>query len=164
MISASQRFSPKVDTVLRRAGWYSGRNLKRFEYAAGWPVFPKVTEILREFDGILAGRVWEPSVFPAISGYYLEVTSRCRTKLQEYKDEGNFSAIQEEIIHPIGMSEFRNGQLFIGQSGKIYLSWDDGDLEDYCSSFDEAVERLLVNDKSTFRDFCSALKASYGFK
>ncbi len=132
------RFSPEVESILRRGGWFEGRTFDLAIYDT-FPTrpFPGARQVLAEFGGLRFGEVG-PGVDSSRNDFDLRPMWRDR-RFKGYPDlEGQIGM----KLYPLGQVHRSNGHLLIDESGRVYVLWEGFDL--VAPSFDEALELLLL--------------------
>jgi len=104
--------------ILRDAGWYEGRriDIKEIEESLekiGYTVFPEVKSFLREFGNLV------------IEDTINDETHNTSIRFANYYGNGTFKSIEKyagEKLVPVGMIDSGNLQLFVSESGRVYIS------------------------------------------
>jgi SUKH-3 immunity protein len=149
------RFSRDVQKVLLKAGWNTNwRSINNFEREDGWEIFQAAHDILHEFGGLKAGGVWRPLIVGChLVKYYIEIDHKiCKTDKLEF-DNNIRSVDLTGRYYPIGAIDWRNGLIFVAESGEIYVSWQDERIEKIAQNIDALIEMKLPQDQSTLKDY-----------
>lgn len=140
-------FSDSIATILRRFGWFPGRNVNIEPFVAaleknGYTVFPAVQKFLREFGGITLD-------------YRRDTPYGRLRKFTSFDVEVEASALFPEILEDyesflsvplciIGITDGRETTLLMDPAGKIYGVYDERII--FCGETgSEAIENILNN-------------------
>lgn len=145
------RFSKHSERVLRKAGWYPGRQVpelvstwKNHPYIADLEMFETAERFLLEFGGIKVTQSG-PGVTLARSPFKIDPT------VAYYERElfEKFGRMVDTRLYPLGEAADRWYYLAIGENGRVYYVMEDvllaGDTED------EALENLLIGRDATLK-------------
>ena len=137
------RFSPFVDRVLRRSGWFPGRSVeaevKRWVslLKGEFTIFPTAFNVLCEFGGIEVIQDAEGIDFARES---------FRINPEAGIGEGlrftNWSAELQTNIYPLGMAVAEHMYLAIAENGEVFLLMDE--LIRGGADIDNALESLIL--------------------
>lgn len=138
------RFSKQSERVLRRAGWYPGRQVP--ELVSLWKKHPAIADIemfetaerfLLEFGGITITQSG-PGVTLARSPFKINPALAYHESALFKK----FGAMVDTRLYPLG--EAGNGYYYlaIGENGRVYYVMQGIELAGYTE--DEALENLLI--------------------
>lgn len=138
------RFSRQSERVLRKAGWYPGRQVtelvsmwKSHPFIADLEMFETAERFLLEFGGITVTQSG-PGVTLARSPFKIDPT------LAYYQSDlfKKFGRMVDTRLYPLGEAADRWYYLAIGENGRVYYVMEDIMLAGYTA--DEALENLLI--------------------
>ena len=143
------RFTRQSERVLRKAGWYPGRQVP--ELVSMWKNHPSIADLemfetaerfLLEFGGITVTQSG-PGVNLARSPFKIDPT------LAAYQSDlfKEFGRMVDTWLYPLGEAEGGYYFLAIGENGRVYYVMQDIVLAGYTE--DEALENLLIGRKVT---------------
>jgi len=143
------RFSKQSERVLRRAGWYPGRQVP--ELVSKWKNHPAIADIemfetaerfLLEFGGIEVTQSG-PGVNLARSPFKIDPT----VAYHQSDLFTEFGRMVDTRLYPLGEAADRWYYLAIGENGRVYYVMEDIVLAGYTE--DEALENLLIGRRVT---------------
>src|SRR6185295_15236607 len=119
--AADQRFSPEVEAILRRAGWFEGR---RFDLAIydTFPMKPHAAarEVLSEFGGLHIGETGR-----GIDCARSDVDLRPEWTDRSFEGYEELDAAVGSVLYPLGETHRQNAYLLIDERGRVYEVMDD---------------------------------------
>lgn len=139
------RFSAQVEDTLRRAGWYSGRQVRNLVDAwraqllrsDGFEMFPSAERALLEFGGLKIDQQGTGQTC-ARESFALDPT----VALYENDRFGDFVAVLNTRLYPLGEAVGGHYFLTIGENERVYLLMQNVEL--LGNNIDEALENLIV--------------------
>ncbi|HET8670259.1 MAG TPA: SUKH-3 domain-containing protein [Candidatus Saccharimonadales bacterium] len=143
------RFSRHSERVLRKAGWYPGRQVpelvsmwKNHPFIADIEMFETAERFLLEFGGITVTQSG-PGVTSARSPFEIDPT------LAAYQSDlfKEFGRMVDTRLYPLGEAAHGYYFLAIGENGRVYYVMQDIVLAGYTE--DEALENLLIGRRVT---------------
>jgi SUKH-3 immunity protein len=143
------RFSRQSERVLRKAGWYPGRQVpelvsmwKNHPFIADLEMFETAERFLLEFGGITVTQSG-PGVNLARSPFKIDPTLVYHQS-DLFKE---FGRTVDTRLYPLGEAADGWYYLAIGENGRVYYVMEDIMLAGYTE--DEALENLLIGRKVT---------------
>ena len=135
--------SVQVEGLLRRAGWQRGRrvDLAPWQSSPTRP-FPAARDVLTEFGGLVVGEAG-----PGVDVAKSDVDLRPKAYNLEFDGEPDLEREVGQRLYPIATAYEGNGEVWIDESGRVYLEGDfpDGRQLQYLGpSFAAALEVLLL--------------------
>lgn len=131
----------EMERILRRAGWYAGRQSDLSEWESyGMPLFPAARAFLSEFGGLTFTDA--------------EFGRRPLNRLIDFRPDpmyreatdAELEKIAGERLYTIGSLDWWTACLYIGESGKFYLwgNWNDMiPIRYWAASLREALAKLI---------------------
>jgi len=136
-------FSPLVADILRRSGWFEGRDVSRsLSPPPRFALFPKAEEVLKEFGGLRFGTCG-PGVDFAASDLVIDPGLAIHLK-EELKD---YERAAGSRLYPLGEVHRGYGYLVIDELGRTYLLSDE--LVPFAASFSRTLEMLLLGKNAS---------------
>jgi hypothetical protein len=132
-------FTPETEKLLRRAGWYPGRQvLDKVKLAEGFTLFPAAKSVLDEFGGLIIG---ERGPGRAKAKAVIEMDPSSGEHLVEtYKA---YEHDQGVLLYPIGSEHLEIVYLLIDAEGRCYLNVDTDIWRKVATTFERSLEILL---------------------
>jgi hypothetical protein len=144
------RFAMPVLDILRRAGWFEGRNI-----AVAPPpqffLFPKANDVLAEFGGLHIGQCGS-GIECATSDVQIEpsLATHLSSELNGAEQSLNVR------LFPLGEVHRGHGYLIIDEYGRTYLLSDE--LSPFAPTFVRSLELLLLGMKANSAELEGAWK------
>ncbi len=142
------RFSQATETILRKAGWFPGRNVS--DLVEGWRVelrrlnnqemFPEAEKILLEFGGL---KIKTPT--------NKDIPKYDLNPLLVIGENDRFEAFEEILkakLYPLGEADGGHAFLAVSEDGKIYLLMMN--LFFVADNFDETLEIMASRKMPRF--------------
>lgn len=141
----NNRFSKFTENILRKAGWFPGRNMP--ETVTNWKaelqktdnkeMFAEAEKILLEFGRL---KIKQGSANNPNTRSYFEINP----SLVVYEGDRfeDFEKVLETTLYPLGEAESGHVFLAVSEDGRIFLVMMD--LWFVANSFDEALENLIL--------------------
>jgi hypothetical protein len=136
--SSQDRFSPLVADVLRKSGWFAGRDVSQsFFSPPEFALFPEAEEVLKEFGGLRLGSCGAGVDF-ATSDVVIDpgLATHLKEELKGYEH-----SVKAKLF-PLGEVHRGHGYLVIDEQGRVYLLSDE--LAPFASTFSRSLEMLLL--------------------
>jgi hypothetical protein len=136
------KFSQATKEILRKAGWFGGRNVTQtLAPAIQLELFPKAQEVLSEFGGLHIGECG-PGIDCATSDVNIS-PDLCVHLTNELKDR---SVRIGKRLFPLGEVHRGHGFLVIDEDGRTYLLSDE--LVLHGATFWDSLEALLLGKRT----------------
>lgn len=137
----SRVHSPKIERILRSAGWTPGRRIDlRVWNAFPVPPFTAAQSVLTEFGGLHLG-----STGPGIDCATSDVDLTPQWPNRQFTDYPDLERSLGQRLYPLGVTHRANMDLLIDESGRVYELQDD--LHFVASTFADALEIILLGKR-----------------
>ena len=145
-IIVNSNHSKEVERLLRTAGWFPKRrvDLAPWDALATVP-FNSAREVLAEFGGLVIGETGR-----GIDLAKSDVDLRPKEYNRGFVGEPDLEAEAGQRLYPVATAHRSNGDVWIDESGRVYLEGDfpDGEVLRFLgSTFSEALEVLLLGKR-----------------